>query len=104
MSLSPDGRSMMIADTANAAWRFLAVDQDPSNATTDGTLTLVGSGTQANMALLRFDATSTKLLWVNSGTQELVCSPISAGTLGAPLSSAPIGASITSMDMRNRAR
>ncbi len=105
MSLSPDGRRMMIADTANAAWTCYAVDQDPSNATLDGTLLLVGSGVQANMALLRFDATSTKLLWVNSGTQELVCSPIEApGTLGAPLSSAQIGASITSMDMRNRAR
>jgi len=105
MSLSPDGRRMMIADTANAAWSCYAVDQDPSNATLDGTLSLVGSGTQANMALLRFDVTSTKLLWVNSGTQELVCSPLEApGVLGTPLSSAPIGASITSMDMRNRAR
>lgn len=105
MSLSPDGRRMMIADTANATWSCYAVDQDPSNATLDGTLSLVGSGTQSNMALLRFDATSTKLLWVNSGTQELVCSPIEApGVLGAPLSSAPIGTSITSMDMRNRAR
>jgi len=105
MSLSPDGRRMMIADTANATWSCYAVDQDPSNATLDGTLSLVGSGTQSNMALLRFDATSTKLLWVNSGTQELVCSPIDApGVLGTPLSSAPIGTSITSMDMRNRAR
>lgn len=103
MTLSPDGRSVVIADTATGNWRFFSVDHDPSNVTPDGALVQVGNGNVANTALLRFDASSTRIFWVDNGAGTISVRPVTApGTIGAPLSSVPIGASITNMELRNR--
>lgn len=103
MTLSPDGRSVVIADTATGNWRFFSVDHDPSNGTADGALVQVGTGNVPNTALLRFDASSSRIFWVDNGAGTISVRPVTApGTIGAPLSSVPIGASITNMELRNR--
>jgi 6-phosphogluconolactonase (cycloisomerase 2 family) len=103
MAMSRDGAALMIADTLAGAWESYVIDLDAASATLDGTPTLDGSGAQLGMALLRFDASGSQLLWVDSIALQLNCSPITApGVLGAPTSSVPIGAQITSMDMRDR--
>jgi 6-phosphogluconolactonase (cycloisomerase 2 family) len=103
MTMSTGGAALLIADTALGEWAYYSVDQDPSNVATDGSLTLAGSGTQAGIALVRFDAEDEHVLWVLSGTNRLRSLPITApGVLAAPVSDLAIGAQITSIGLRNR--
>jgi 6-phosphogluconolactonase (cycloisomerase 2 family) len=103
MTMSTGGAALLIADTALGEWAYYSVDQDPSNVADDGSLTLAGSGTQAGIALLRFDAEDEHVLWVLSGTNRLRSLPITApGVLAAPVSDLAIGAQITSIGLRNR--
>lgn len=103
MGVSSSGAALMIADTAQGQWEYYTIDQDPTSPAVDGSLTLAGSGSQAGMALLRFDARDEYLIWVHSGTNRIRTSPITApGTLGAVISDLAIGAQITSLGQRHR--
>lgn len=103
MAGSRDGSALMIADTLDGAWEYYTLELDPTSATANGTPSLVGSASQPGISIVRFDATGTKLFWVDSTSNELNCSTITApGTLAAPSSSVPIGTQITAMDMRDR--
>jgi 6-phosphogluconolactonase (cycloisomerase 2 family) len=103
MGIGTNGTALMIADTAQGQWQYFTIDQDPSSLAADGSLTSAGTGTQAGMALLRFDISDTHILWVLSGTNRIRSSPITApGVLGAPISDLAVGAQITSMALRTR--
>jgi 6-phosphogluconolactonase (cycloisomerase 2 family) len=103
MGIGTNGTALMIADTAEGEWEYFTIDQDPSSLAVDGSLSQAGTGTQAGMALLRFDISDTHILWVLSGTNRIRSSPITApGVLGAPVSDLAVGAQITSMALRTR--
>lgn len=103
MGISNNGRALMIADTAEGNWAYFTIDHDPSSVAVDGTPTLAGTGAQAGMALLRFNASDTHVIWVHSGLNRIRSSPITApGTIGAHISDLAIGSQITSMGLRNR--
>ncbi len=103
MAISTGGSALMIADTLDGQWAYFTIDHDPTNVTADGALTLAGTGSQAGMALVRFDASDSHIIWVHSGLNRIRSRPITApGTLGADASNVPIGAQITSMGLRNR--
>lgn len=103
MGIANNGTALMIADTLEGDWAYFTIDQDPSSIAVDGTLTLAGTGSQAGMALLRFDASDSHIVWVHSGLNTIRSSPITApGTLGAHVSDLAIGAQITSLGLRNR--
>lgn len=103
MAIATGGSALMVADTLEGQWAYFTIDQDPSNVTADGALTLAGTGAQTGMALLRFDASDSHIIWVHSGLNRIRSKPITApGTLGADASDLAIGAQITSMGLRNR--
>ncbi len=103
MAIATGGSALMVADTLDGEWAYFTIDHDPTNVTADGALTLAGTGTQSGMALLRFDASDSHILWVHSGLNRIRSRPITApGTLGADASDLAVGAQITSMGLRNR--